>query len=185
VINTSLAVVLSIFLLTVTSYFLVLPPKLVARTNTVALDYGSALLGSTGGIAFALLVAFSCFGALNSQFYTTARLVYAAGKEGYLPSLFGRLSARRKTPVYALILQNVLVALFILFGSGFASLVNFYGVCSWLFYFLTVCGLLVLRVKEPNLERPYRVRLFGCASALYTSGLPDSAASSYHLIRPG
>ncbi|KDN45931.1 amino acid transporter, partial [Tilletiaria anomala UBC 951] len=159
VIHISLCLVLMIFLLVVTSYFLVLPPALVARTNTVALDFGAAILGPSGGVVFALLVAFSCLGALNSQFYTTARLVYVAAREGYLPSVFARLHARTRTPLNAIVLQNVLVALFLLFGSGFASIVNFYGVCSWLFYFATVSGLLVLRVKEPNLERPYKTYL--------------------------
>jgi amino acid transporter len=38
-------------------------------------------------------------------------------------------------------------------GQG---LINFFSVVSWTFYLLTVLGLLVLRVKEPHLERPYR-----------------------------
>lgn len=132
---------------------------MVAQTNTVALDFGSAILGTTGGVIFAAVVAFSCFGALNGQFYTTARLVFAAGREGHLPSKFGKLNARTKTPLAALVLQAALVLLFILFGSGFASLVNFYGVCAWSFYFVTVLGLLYLRIKEPNLDRPYQTWL--------------------------
>lgn len=37
----------------------------LARSNTVALDFGRALFGPVGGVAFALMVAISCFGALN------------------------------------------------------------------------------------------------------------------------
>src|SRR4051794_3259021 len=37
----------------------------VERSNTVALDFGRALFGSTGAIIFSVMVAFSCFGALN------------------------------------------------------------------------------------------------------------------------
>ena len=156
VIHSSLSIVLCIFLLTVTSYFVVLAPQLVAQTNTVALDFGSAIAGTVGGVVFACLVAFSCLGALNGQFYTSARFVFTAGKEGYLPKMFGRTNARTKTPVAATALQAALVIVFILFGSGFASLVNFYGVCSWSGYLFTVLGLLVLRIKEPHLERPYQ-----------------------------
>lgn len=158
VIHVSLAIVVLIFLSTVTSYFVILAPSLVSRTNTVALDFGSAVFGTAGGLLFAFLVAFSCFGALNGSFYTSSRLVYVAGREGYLPAIFGRLNSRTRTPLAATVLQAVLIILFVLFGSGFASLVNFYGVCSWFFYFVTVCGLLSLRIKEPNLERPYQVR---------------------------
>lgn len=37
-----------------------------------------------------------------------------------------------------------------------AGLINFFSVVSWTYYLLTVLGLLVLRVKEPHLERPYK-----------------------------
>ncbi|GAC96193.1 amino acid transporter [Pseudozyma hubeiensis SY62] len=159
VIHISLATVILIFLSAVVSYFVVLPVELVKRTNTVALDFGSAIFGTGGGIVFAFLVAFSCFGALNGQIYTTARLILAASKEGYLPERLGDLNRRTGTPVAALVLQLVLISAFVLFGSGFASLVNFYGVCSWTFYLASVLGLLVLRIKEPNLNRPYRTWL--------------------------
>ncbi|EPQ26381.1 uncharacterized protein PFL1_06029 [Pseudozyma flocculosa PF-1] len=159
VIHSSLSIVIAIFLAAVTSYFVVLPPDLVKRTNTVALDFGSAIFGTTGGVVFAFLVAFSCFGALNGQVYTTARLILAASREGYLPASFGDLNRRTKTPLNALLLQLVLIVMFTVFGSGFASLVNFYGVCSWTFYLATVLGLLVLRIKEPNLQRPYKTWL--------------------------
>lgn len=156
VIHASMSIVVIFFCLTVLSYFLILTPDIVKGTNTVALDFGSAIFGTTGGLIFALLVSFSCFGALNSQVYTSSRLVFAAGKEGYLPSLFGKINGRTATPVAATIFQAALVLVFILFGSGFASLVSFYGVCSYTWYFLTVFGLLVLRIKEPNLNRPYK-----------------------------
>lgn len=159
VIHISLATVILIFLSAVVSYFVVLPAELVKRTNTVALDFGSAIFGTVGGIVFAFLVAFSCFGALNGQIYTTARLILAASREGYLPERLGEVHRRTGTPVAALVLQLVLISAFILFGSGFASLVNFYGVCSWTFYLASVLGLLVLRIKEPNLTRPYKTFL--------------------------
>lgn len=159
VIHMSLATVILIFLSAVVSYFVVLPAELVKRTNTVALDFGSAIFGTVGGIVFAVLVAFSCFGALNGQIYTTARLILAASREGYLPERLGDLNRQTGTPIAALLLQLVLISAFVLFGSGFASLVNFYGVCSWTFYLASVLGLLVLRIKEPNLNRPYRTWL--------------------------
>lgn len=36
-------------------------------SNTVALDFGRAVFGRIGGIVFAVMVAFSCFGALNGE----------------------------------------------------------------------------------------------------------------------
>lgn len=182
VIHTSMTLVVIFFTVTVISYFLALSPSLVMRTNTVALDFGSAVFGGStaGGVVFACLVAFSCFGALNSQIYTSSRLVYAAGKEGYLPAVFGSVNKRTATPMAATAFQAALVLLFILFGSGFASLLSFYGVCAYTWYFLTVVGLLVLRVKEPHLERPYRTWLITpiifSTTALFLLVMPVASA---------
>lgn len=122
----------------------------------------------------------SCFGALNGSFYTSSRLIYAAGQEGYLPSMFGTLHPTRKTPMNALLLQAVMTTLFILFGGGFRSLINFSTVSAWGFYFLTVLGLLILRVKEPYLERPYKTWLITpvifCSVSLFLLSMPVVAA---------
>lgn len=56
-------------------------------------------------------------------------------------------------------LQAAVTAFFVIFGGGFRTLLNFFSVVSWSFYLLTVLGLLVLRVKEPHLERPYKTWL--------------------------
>ena len=42
---------------------------IVARSNTVAMDFGRALFGPVGGFLFAFMVAISCFGALNGTVY--------------------------------------------------------------------------------------------------------------------
>jgi amino acid transporter len=102
------------------------------------------------------MVAFSCFGALNGElpllslqvvdtltrilgsFFTAGRLIYVAGREGYLPALFGRLHPTRKTPLNAMLLQASITIAFILLGGGFRSLINFTVVASWAFFFLTV-----------------------------------------------
>jgi len=162
------------------AYFVVLDKETVARSNTVGLDFGRALFGPAGGILFSCIIAVSCFGALNGSFYTSSRLIYAAGQEGYLPSMFGTLHRSRKTPMNALLLQAVMTTLFIMFGGGFRSLINFSTVSAWGFYFLTVLGLLILRVKEPYLERPYKTWLMTpvifCSVSLFLLCMPVVAA---------
>ena len=74
----------------------------------------------------------------SGSFFTSARLIYVAGKEGYLPSLFGTLNPRLKTPLNAMLLQAAIAIVFICLGDGFRSLINFAVVVAWLAYFLTV-----------------------------------------------
>jgi amino acid transporter len=163
------------------AYFFVLPRAALNSSNTVAVLFGNKVFGPVGSLLLALIVSASCFGALNATTFTTGRLVYVAGKEGYLPALFARIGtssseprlprnplARRLarlfgdqdtglffTPVNAMLLNAALTSCYVAVGE-FDTLVTFYGVAGYTFYFLTVLGLIVLRVREPDLDRPYR-----------------------------
>lgn len=192
VIHSAMPLVIFCFVLANVAYFLVLPLETVNASNTVAVMFGAKVFGSVGSLIFALIVSASCLGALNSSTFTSSRLIYAAGKEGYLPAFFSRIGFRSGggggdspqllsmqrtrgcltrrvrsligdedgglflTPVAALLLNFALTTAYIAMGE-FSTLVTFYGVAGYTFYFLTVLGVIVLRVKEPGLERPYRV----------------------------
>jgi amino acid transporter len=188
VIHTSLPLVILCYILANVSYFLVLPTHVIESSNTVAVAFGSQVFGPIGALILALFVSGSCFGALNATTFTSGRLVYAAGKEGYMPGIFGtiglgkahraiRLNAANTgsskvpkkmvtwfadpdagfffTPISAMLLNAALTSVYILIGS-FDTLVTFYGVAGYTFYFQTVLGLIILRVREPDLERPYK-----------------------------
>ncbi|KAL4747674.1 hypothetical protein BDW72DRAFT_206312 [Aspergillus terricola var. indicus] len=184
VIHTAMPMVIVSYLLANISYFFVLPHSTIEATNTIAVQFGDKVFGSIGALIFALIVSASCFGALNATIFTSGRLVYAAGKEGYLPSLFGNLWTQGSsssmnrlqrqswmsklvhrvfgngtwigyTPINAMALNGILTLLYVIVGE-FSTLVTFYGVAGYTFYFLTVLGLIVLRVREPQLERPYK-----------------------------
>lgn len=191
VIHSSFVIVITAYLLANVSYFLVLPLSVTSTSTTIAVAFGRQVLGPIGSLIFALVVSGSCFGALNATIFTTTRLYYAAAKEGYMPSMLGRLGLFVKssahaptrrispddgsgfgaavsrmckvrqtgplflTPIYAVILNFFVTSIYVILGD-FRTLVTLNAVATYLFYFLTVLGLLVLRVREPNLERPYR-----------------------------
>ncbi|MCJ1435128.1 hypothetical protein MMC27_004498 [Xylographa pallens] len=189
VIHTAMPLVILSYLLANIAYIFVLPAPTIASTNTIAVQFGFAVFGPLGALALAVTVSLSCFGALNAATFTSGRLVYAAGKEGFLPSALGHIGMpgaapqalelgrgheKRRgvwgrfkgvigdedgaigfTPINAMVFNASLTALYVLVGE-FATLVTFYGVAGYTFYFLTVLGLIVLRVREPYLERPYK-----------------------------
>ncbi|KAI2615875.1 amino acid permease-domain-containing protein [Hypoxylon sp. NC1633] len=185
VIHTAMPLVIICYLLANFSYFLVLPLATLNSTNTVAVMFGSKVFGPIGALVFALVVSASCFGALNASTFTSSRLVYAAAKEGYIPAIISRVGVGSRepgmttmrtrnwfskrlhnmigdeetglffTPIYALVLNAILTAIYVIVGE-FGELLTFYGVAGYSFYFLTVLGLIILRVKEPHLERPYK-----------------------------
>ncbi|EFW22588.1 hypothetical protein D8B26_000757 [Coccidioides posadasii str. Silveira] len=185
VIHTAMPLVILCYILANVAYFFVLPSSTIAATNTVAVQFGGKVFGPIGALIIALVVSGSCIGALNATTFTSGRLVYAAGREGYLPSIFskigiggsasptgGRLRTRSwfhkllirllgddigigYTPIYAMIFNSTLCVCYVAVGE-FGTLVTFYGVAGYTFYFLTVLGLIVLRIREPHLERPYK-----------------------------
>ena len=190
VIHTSLPLVILCYVAANIAYILVLPISLIESSNTVAVAFGHQVFGPIGSLILALLVSGSCFGALNATTFTSGRLVYAAGKEGYFPEIFGTIGLGKShrairlhslnagtskskiprklvdwfadqdagfffTPIAAMVLNAALTAVYVFLGE-FETLVTFYGVAGYTFYFLAVLGLIILRVKEPELERPYR-----------------------------
>lgn len=182
-IHTSLPLVIISYLLANLAYIFVLPHEIINASNTVAVAFGSTVFGPIGSFLLALTVGASCFGALNATTFTSGRLIYSAGKEGYIPTIFSRIGLRSssftrvrlprrgaakrlthffaddtgffQTPIAAMLLNAALTAIYTLIGD-FTTLTTFYGITSYAFYFFAVIGLIILRVKEPELERPYR-----------------------------
>jgi len=54
----------------------------------------------------------------------------------------------------------VLVAVGALAGGGFKAMVEFTAPVFWLFFLLAVLSLIVLRIREPDVERPFKVPLY-------------------------
>lgn len=83
------------------------------------------------------------------------RIFFAMSRDGLLPPLFGRVHRRFKTPHWATIITGVFVAL----CAGVASIDEMVDLTNigTLFAFLLVgLGVIVLRIKEPARERPFR-----------------------------
>lgn len=182
-IHTSLPLVILAYILANLSYIFVLPTATINASNTVAVAFGHTVFGPIGSLLLALTVSGSCFGALNATTFTSGRLIYSAAKERYIPTFFATIGISRSnpqmriarrgtkakritrwvsdeqgffyTPIFAMLLNSAFTTVYIVIGD-FTTLTTFYGVASYLFYFVAVVGLIILRVKEPELERPYK-----------------------------
>jgi APA family basic amino acid/polyamine antiporter len=84
------------------------------------------------------------------------RIFYAMARDGLLPQAFARVHPRFRTPHLATILTGIFVAVF----AGFASIDEMVDLTNigTLFAFVLVCaGVIVLRIKDPARDRPFRV----------------------------
>jgi amino acid transporter len=104
-----------------------------------------------------------------------SRAVYALARAGMLPRALGRLHPRFHTPHNAVILIGALSCLAPLFGRrALLWLVNAGGLGIVLAYSMVALSFLVLRRREPDMQRPFRVRhgrLVGGVALLLSLGL--------------
>jgi APA family basic amino acid/polyamine antiporter len=94
-----------------------------------------------------------------------SRVFYNMSHDGLIPSSFSELHPKFKTPYKANIILFVMVGLFAAFvpGSVAGDLTSF----GTLFAFVLVCiGIWILRVKAPNMERPFRTPMAPVVSVL-------------------
>jgi amino acid transporter len=105
----------------------------------------------------------SGFGMFNALVMSYSRLPLAMAQDGMLPRVFARLHPKTRAPYVAILVCAVGWALCL--GLGFERLVTIDIVIYGLSLALEFVALLVLRIREPKLERPFRVPggMFGAA----------------------
>lgn len=123
---------------------------------TAHLPFGGAWLTPWIGILAALLL----FVAGNAGLLGASRLAYNMGEYYQLPRFFSRTHSKYKTPIFSLAIFGGLAALLILISRGFLDiLADLYNFGAMIAFFSAHASLIVLRFKQPNLKRPFRLSL--------------------------
>lgn len=136
-------------------------------TETGAVDYPLPLVfkkvWGTGWFltAFSAVAVAGMLVSYNGMIYATSRQSFSMGRAGYLPKWLGKVHPARRTPHVSLAVWTGVTILFILFGhfyeqaTAVAILISTLTAVIW--YVLAMVCLLILRRKEPDLFRPYKV----------------------------
>ncbi|MFQ9516393.1 MAG: APC family permease [Eubacterium sp.] len=101
-----------------------------------------------------------------------SRALYSMAESRMLPVIFSKLN-KNKTPVFAIILCGIACALAPFFGKPVLIwLVDSASFGCSVAYFMVSISFLILRKREPELERPYRLKhgTFVGIAAMITSG---------------
>ncbi|KAE8599128.1 hypothetical protein XENTR_v10017073, partial [Xenopus tropicalis] len=154
---TAVSAVTAFYLLVNISYLTVLTPKEIVSSAAVSVTWAVRVIPTVAWI-IPVSVAISIFGSLNGDVFMLGRLNYAGSKEGHLPSLISMLHVNHLTLAPATVLSTIIASVFVI-PSELISLTNYFGFSSSLLGGLTVTSLIVLRYREPNLHRPYKVFL--------------------------
>ena len=133
------------------------------RVGTAALE---VIFHSGGAYLMAAAILVSTFGCANGLSLAGARVYYAMSQDGLFFKSVGKLSGKYKTPSAGLFVQACWTALLCVSGS-YSQLLDYIIFAVLVFYILTILGLFVLRVKQPNADRPYKALGYPVLPALY------------------
>src|SRR6266516_619595 len=141
-------------------------------------DIAGLLGGPVLRIALVVGGMFSAFGMFNALVMSYSRLPLAMAQDGMLPSFFGKLN-RRRAPWVAIIALAIGWACCL--GLGFERLVTLDILVYGLSLALEFLALIVLRIREPHLARPFRVP--GGMVGAIAVGIAPVALLGFDLVR--
>jgi basic amino acid/polyamine antiporter, APA family len=159
--------VIFLYLLANIAYIYVLPIEKIqhAENDRVATLLMETILGNSGKYFMAAMIMISTFGCLNGCIFTAARVYYAMAKDKMFLKSAAKLN-KNNAPANSLTMQCIWACL-LCFTGTYGDLLNYIMFAVMLFYILTISGLFVLRVKRPDMERPYKAFGYPFIPAIY------------------
>ena len=133
------------------------------RVGTAALE---VVFQSSGAYLMAAAIMISTFGCANGLSLAGARVYYAMSQDGLFFKSVGKLNEKYKTPATGLIVQACWTAILCISGS-YSQLLDYIFFVVFVFYMLSFVVLFVLRVKRPDISRPYKALGYPVLPALY------------------
>uniref|UniRef100_UPI00358E0C14 Y+L amino acid transporter 2-like isoform X2 n=1 Tax=Myxine glutinosa TaxID=7769 RepID=UPI00358E0C14 len=138
----SLSLVMVVYILDNTAYFIMLDKIVVTPGQTIQLNFADHSYGLGKWLGQAAVV-ICCFGSIISSMMTSSRLFVNGSIEGDLPDVFSMLHITWLTPVPALLLNCVITLVY--FFADIVSLIYYIVFTYCLFMVLACVGLLYLR----------------------------------------
>lgn len=158
-----LVAVTVLYLLANLAYLNALGLQGMAQSKAVASDVFTLAFGKESAMVFSVIVILSCLNSLNATMIFGARSNFALGQDfrtfAWLGHWHGSGNPRNSLIVQMLIALAVVV-LAIVTHQGFEAVVEFTAPVFWGFILLVGVALIVLRQREPDLPRPFRVPLY-------------------------
>ncbi len=147
------------------------------RVGTAAME---AALGSGARYAMAGAILVSTFGCVNGLVLAGARVYYAMARDGLFFRRVGTTNSRH-VPSAALAAQGLWAALLVLpvtvtidpgtqaikYGNLYSDLLQYIIPVDVAFYMLMVGAVILLRIKAPLLQRPYRTFAYPIPALIY------------------
>jgi APA family basic amino acid/polyamine antiporter len=141
------------------------------RSNAVAADLLKSVWGAGGEKLISIMIAIAALTSVNGSMIVGARSNYALGRDWPVLGFLGRWDEASGSPRTAMVVQGVIALALVIFGAiqnaGFKGLVEYSLPVFWGFFLLVGVALFVLRAKEPEAPRPFRVPGYPVVPAIF------------------
>ncbi|MBK8682175.1 MAG: amino acid permease [Bacteroidetes bacterium] len=152
----SCAIVIVIYSLVTISAISIIPFQQLASSDSPLADIADIKFGNTGLVIISVIALFATSNTILSNMIGSSRVLFGMSKETNFLKLFSYVSSKSKTPVAALILISVITCAFALIGN-IETVARIATIFIFITFIVVNLSVIVLRVKEKELKRPYRI----------------------------
>ncbi|MGN6828878.1 APC family permease [Paucibacter sp. M5-1] len=177
-----LALVMGLYLLANWAYLQGLGLAGLAASPAPAADLMRTAFGRGGELLIVGIVTLTALSVMNAILIAGPRTTYAAARDLARELHLGKWNAKRGTPTAAVLATSGVALALVAFGAatrgGFSTMVDYLSPVYWFFLCLSGAAVIVLRRREPDAPRPFKVPLYPllpllfvgcCAYLLYAS----------------
>jgi APA family basic amino acid/polyamine antiporter len=125
-----------------------------------------ALFGPAATNWVSALMALSILASASAMILAGPRVYYAMARDGLFPRKLAGVHSRYGSPANSIVAQSLWASVLLLSGT-FEQLIVYSGFVLVLFSALAVAALIVLRVRRPELARPFRVPLYPATPLIF------------------
>lgn len=137
-------------------------PEMGAEASDSPLPLAMARIVGESHVLYNLFIIIGLFG-LVASFHgiilVAGRATFEFGRVGYAPKGLGKVHSRFKTPANALVI-NMVVGIIALTTGKTSEIITIACFGALSLYIISMIALFSLRVREPELERPFKVPLY-------------------------
>jgi len=166
---TGAIVVVVVYVLTNLSYMLTLPVEAIGASGRLASDAMQTIMGPAGGGVIAAAIFISTFGTTGIYTLTAPRIYFAMARDGLFFRSISAVHPRFHTPARAIMVQTIWAVILILFWGTFESLISYVVFTDWIFMSMAAAGVIILRRRRPDAERPYRTLGYPLTPLIFVS----------------
>jgi APA family basic amino acid/polyamine antiporter len=136
-----------------------------ATDDRVATSAMSVVFGDYAAIIMAIFIMISTFGCNHGLVLAGPRVYYAMARDGLFFKKVGEIN-KHGVPGFAIVIQGVWSVLLCLSGT-YSNLLDYVIFAVLIFFTLTILAIFVLRVKRPDIPRPYKAFGYPVIPAIY------------------